>query len=118
MQRQIAGHFVAAFDLLEETLRLTNLGALSPGAPVNLERALQASSRLSGHFVQGHVDTSAEILTYAPSGQDHQLTVALPERWFRPAMLKDVLEVEGFSGPLLAARIRKAWPATEPAKEM
>jgi riboflavin synthase len=47
---------VAQFDLVGETLRLTNLGALRRGAPVNLERALRAGDRLSGHVVQGHVD--------------------------------------------------------------
>src|SRR5688572_26486754 len=62
------------FDLLQQTLRLTNLGTLTPGDTVNLERALQAGARFSGHFVQGHVDTTGEILTWAPHGQDYQLT--------------------------------------------
>ncbi|MEM9148732.1 MAG: Mur ligase domain-containing protein, partial [Pseudomonadota bacterium] len=47
------------FDLLHETLRLTNLGDLKPGDPVNLERSLRIGDRLSGHFVQGHVDSCA-----------------------------------------------------------
>src|SRR5688572_30440310 len=50
------------FDLLRETLDRTNLGALATGALVNLERALSASARLGGHFVQGHVDSRAEIV--------------------------------------------------------
>ena len=48
-----------SFDLLAETLRVTNLGALSPGEKVNLEPALGAGAKLGGHFVQGHVDTTA-----------------------------------------------------------
>lgn len=51
-----------------ETLRLTNLGALTTGSAVNLERAVRADTRMGGHFVQGHVDTTAEIVRAAPDG--------------------------------------------------
>ncbi|KAI0974388.1 riboflavin synthase-like protein [Xylaria arbuscula] len=51
-----------------ETLRLTDLGALTAGSPVNLERAVRADTRMGGHFVQGHVDTTAEIVRIAPDG--------------------------------------------------
>lgn len=44
------------FDLVPETLKKTNLGALRKGDPVNLERALRHGDRLSGHLVQGHVE--------------------------------------------------------------
>ncbi len=43
-------------DVMLETLRRTNLGALRPGQAVNLERAMAAGGRFGGHFVQGHVD--------------------------------------------------------------
>lgn len=45
-----------------ETLKRTNLGALTIGSHVNLERAMTLQARLGGHFVQGHVDTTAEII--------------------------------------------------------
>ncbi|KAI0113937.1 riboflavin synthase-like protein [Nemania sp. FL0031] len=51
-----------------ETLRLTNLGALTTGSAVNLERAVRADTRMGGHFVQGHVDTTAEIIRIAQDG--------------------------------------------------
>ena len=51
-----------------ETLRLTNLGSLKEGSGVNLERAVSASTRMGGHFVQGHVDTIASILETRPDG--------------------------------------------------
>ncbi|KAL2756859.1 hypothetical protein ACRALDRAFT_2101437 [Sodiomyces alcalophilus JCM 7366] len=51
-----------------ETLRVTNLGALTAGSRVNLERAVRADTRMGGHFVQGHVDTTAEILSVTPDG--------------------------------------------------
>ncbi|KAJ5818421.1 Riboflavin synthase [Penicillium riverlandense] len=51
-----------------ETLRRTNLGSLTTGSPVNLERAVSADTRMGGHFVQGHVDTIATILSVTPDG--------------------------------------------------
>lgn len=51
------------FDVvaIEETLRKTTFGTLTPGMPVNLERALQPTGRLDGHFVQGHVDATGTV---------------------------------------------------------
>ncbi|GFF56847.1 riboflavin synthase, alpha subunit [Aspergillus udagawae] len=64
---------VTAFDktwfkvgVAPETLRRTNLGALEKGSRVNLERAVLAETRMGGHFVQGHVDTVAKILSVTP----------------------------------------------------
>jgi len=51
-----------------ETLRRTNLGSLKEGSKVNLERAVSAHTRMGGHFVQGHVDTVATILSITPDG--------------------------------------------------
>lgn len=51
-----------------ETLRVTNLGSLAESSRVNLERAVRADTRMGGHFVQGHVDTTAEISSITPDG--------------------------------------------------
>ncbi|KAL1958215.1 hypothetical protein VTO42DRAFT_4723 [Malbranchea cinnamomea] len=66
---------ITAFDktsfkvgIAPETLRRTNLGSLEVGSPVNLERAVSASTRLGGHMVQGHVDTTATVLSVTPDG--------------------------------------------------
>lgn len=52
--------------LSPETLRRTSLSALAEGSPVNLERALQPTTRMGGHFVQGHVDCTGEIVSTDP----------------------------------------------------
>src|SRR5262245_14357713 len=62
-----------SFDLLNETLRRTNLGALTAGSIVNLERALAAHARLGGHFVQGHIDGTAQVTEFASRGADWRL---------------------------------------------
>lgn len=61
-----------------ETLRRTNLGSLAPRSRVNLERAVSASTRMGGHFVQGHVDTVATIISITPDG--NALTFRLKPR--------------------------------------
>lgn len=52
----------AGFDLVSETLKRTNLGALRRGDRVNLERALRYGDSLSGHLVQGHVEGTGRVL--------------------------------------------------------
>lgn len=49
-------------DVLPETLRVTNLGQLRAGSPVNLERALEAGARFGGHIVNGHVDGVGRVI--------------------------------------------------------
>jgi riboflavin synthase len=91
------------FDLLAETCRVTNLGALKEGSLVNLERALRADDRMSGHFVQGHVDCTSAILELESVGQDHRLRVSLPERFSRYLIHKGSICVDGMS--LTAAEV-------------
>src|SRR4030042_6140870 len=55
-------------DVMPETLRRTNLGALRPGDGVNLERALAVDGRFGGHFVQGHVDATGRGRSFGPEG--------------------------------------------------
>ena len=68
-----------SFDLLVETLNRTSLGNLRAGSRVNLERALRADGRFGGHFVQGHVDTTAAVLAAERKGEDLNLEIAIPE---------------------------------------
>ncbi len=69
-----------AADVSPETLRVTALGRLAPGALVNLERPLAVGSRLGGHFVQGHVDGTGRVETVAAEGAFHRVRVSfLPE---------------------------------------
>ncbi|WP_103029612.1 riboflavin synthase [Salinibacter altiplanensis] len=64
-----------AVDSIEETLRKTTFSALEAGAPVNLERALQAGDRLDGHFVQGHVDATGTITNVEREETDWLYTI-------------------------------------------
>ena len=88
---------VARFDLLQETLARTSLGAVQPGASVNLERAMAAGMRFGGHFVQGHVDGTAEILRIEAAGADWRMDVALPPEGRRYVVRKGSIAVDGIS---------------------
>jgi len=91
------GDGIASFDLLGETLALTNISILNAGSRVNLERALRADGRFGGHFVQGHVDTTAEVLSAETKGADLNLIIALPKAGARYFIEKGSIAVNGVS---------------------
>jgi riboflavin synthase len=86
-----------AFDLLEETLDRTNLKTLRPESPVNLERALAADGRVGGHFVQGHIDCAARIISFEQTGNDHRLEVELDARFARYVVCRGSIALNGIS---------------------
>lgn len=85
------------FDLLEETLERTNLRTLRPGSAVNLERALAADGRLGGHFVQGHIDCTARVLSFKANGADYRLEVELRDDFAHYAAFKGSIALNGIS---------------------
>ena len=88
---------VATFDLLAETLRLTNLGDLKVGSLVNLEPSLRPTDRMGGHFVTGHVDTCGTILFFGQDGADWRLDITAPEAFLRYVVRKGCVAIDGMS---------------------
>uniref|UniRef100_A0A0G4HEG3 Riboflavin synthase n=1 Tax=Chromera velia CCMP2878 TaxID=1169474 RepID=A0A0G4HEG3_9ALVE len=80
-----------------ETIRRTNLLDLVEGAPVNLERSLQADSRVSGHFVQGHVDGTGEIVDKWRDGESLWIRVRVSEEILKYIVPKGFIAVDGTS---------------------
>jgi riboflavin synthase len=85
------------FDLLEETLDRTNLKQLRRESPVNLERALAAGAPMGGHFVQGHIDCSAKVVSFERTGEDYRLEVDLPADFAHYAAYKGSVAINGIS---------------------
>lgn len=85
------------FDLLRETLDVTNLGTLKDGGCVNLERSMRLGDRLSGHLVQGHVDATGTIDRLDRQGQDHVLAVSLPAGGSRQIIPRGSIAIDGCS---------------------
>ena len=95
-------------DLAQETLDRTSLGALEPGAKVNLELPTAAGSPLGGHIVQGHVDATGRLTSLDPvisptspdfdkETTDWTLKVRVPENVRQWMVLKGSVAVEGIS---------------------
>jgi riboflavin synthase len=89
------GRFTA--DVMEETLRRSSLAALSEGDAVNVEPALQASARLGGHIVQGHVDGLGEVADVREEGFARVVRVAAPADLLRYVVEKGSIAVDGVS---------------------
>lgn len=80
-----------------ETLLRTNLGGKAAGDAVNLERALRVGDRLGGHFVQGHVDTTATLLERRPEGEWEFLAFAIDPEWNPLMVPKGSIAIDGVS---------------------
>jgi len=85
------------FHILNETLKKTNLGILPQNSPLNLERALAVGSRLGGHFVSGHIDTPAKILSWTKNDSDIILSIELPSELSKYIVEKGSIAVDGVS---------------------
>jgi riboflavin synthase len=85
------------FDLLDETVARTNLKDLQGKQLVNLERAVAASERFGGHFVQGHIDCVSPVIAYQKSGADFRLEIELPEAFAHYVASKGSIAVNGIS---------------------
>jgi riboflavin synthase len=84
-------------DVSTETLGVTTLGRLAPGAPVNLERAMKIQQRLGGHLVAGHVDGIGALRTRKQDGNTLLLTIDAPKDVLRYCVAKGSITVDGIS---------------------
>lgn len=84
-------------DVMAESLQRTSLGGLTPGSPVNLERAMAARDRFGGHIVQGHVDGTGRILSRTPGEHWDVVEVSCPPEVQRYLVEKGSVAVDGVS---------------------
>ncbi len=84
-------------DIAKESLAVTTLGNLKKGEVVNLERALQLSDRLGGHWVTGHIDTIGTLTKKAPFPEGELWTIRYPKKFQKYLVLKGSITVEGVS---------------------
>ena len=89
----------ATFDVevAPETRRKTSLGQYQEGDVVNLERSLLANGRVGGHFVQGHVDSTAEIVAMQADGEGIMTTFRAPTALMRYVVPKGYVALDGMS---------------------
>lgn len=94
---KIDGEYVS-FDLIKETLRLTNLGELKVGDVVNIERAAKYGDEIGGHVVSGHIVTTAEISKIFTSEDNHQIWLSIYDKALMKYILhKGFVAIDGIS---------------------
>lgn len=86
-----------SFDLSEETLRKTNLGNLRIGEKVNLEPSLTPQSKIGGHFVTGHIDSTGIIRSKSRIGEMMKIEFEVPENIMKFLVEKGSIAVDGIS---------------------
>ncbi len=96
-----------ATEAMNQTLDVTVIGALAPGARVNLELATRADERLGGHIVQGHADGSGEVVGITEDGFARRLRVALGPDLLRYVIDKGSVALNGVS--LTVAELGTEW---------
>jgi riboflavin synthase len=94
-------------EAMNQTLDVTALGAIEPGSRVNLELAMQASDRLGGHIVQGHVDGVGTVAAVDDDGFARRVRIALGPALLRYAVDKGSITLSGVS--LTIAELGEEW---------
>ena len=89
-------HYVE-FDLLPETINITNLADLLIGDKVNIERAMTANSLLGGHILSGHVDTTVKVLENSQINDAWVLSLEVPEKYHPLLIPKGSVALNGVS---------------------
>ena len=89
---------LVSFDLMQETLKITNLGELQVGDFVNIERAMQMGTEIGGHILSGHVYCTADIVERLPSENNLQIWFQLPNQdTMKYVLTKGFIAVDGIS---------------------
>lgn len=95
------------FDVIPETIARTNFESLKPGDWVNLEYSLRIGDRMGGHFVYGHIDAAARVLSRTPEGQGERVRIERPAALAPMIVDKAFVAVDGVS--LTVAGAGEGW---------
>jgi len=91
-----------SFNCMPETYRRSNLGQLGPGDPVNLERSLLPTTRLSGHLVRGVVEATGELISLTPESDAILACYTAPYDILRHTVVKGPITIDGASLTVVA----------------
>ena len=86
-----------SFDLMQETLNVTNLGLLKEGDVVNVERAAKFGDEIGGHSMSGHIMCTAEVSKIVTSENNNQIWFTLPQAQMKYVFTKGYIGIDGIS---------------------
>ena len=99
----------ASFDVMQQSLALTTLGALAEGSPLNVERAARDGAEIGGHPISGHVDCLGTVLQVRQPENNHVLRIAVPASHMRYVFAKGYIAINGASLTVAEADRRARW---------
>lgn len=99
----------AAFDVMQQSLGLTTLGALAVGSRLNVERAAKEGAEIGGHPLSGHVDCRGQLLAIRRPENNHVLRIGVPPSHMRYVFAKGYIGVDGASLTVAEADRRGCW---------
>ena len=88
---------ISKFYISKETLNRTNFKYLKNKTIINLEKSLKYGNRISGHFVQGHIDTTSKILSISSVGKSWYIDFNLPKKYRKFIIEKGSIAINGVS---------------------
>ena len=94
---RLHGEHAAEFDVMQQTLGMTTLGALARGSAVNVERAARDGAEIGGHPMSGHIDCQARLVVLQQPENNHVLKLAVPAPWMRYVFAKGYIALNGAS---------------------
>ncbi|WP_394131725.1 riboflavin synthase subunit alpha [Shewanella maritima] len=88
---------IAKFDVMEETLLITNLGKVKQGDQVNIERSLTFGSEIGGHVMSGHIHTQASVVEISQTAEHYNILLEVPQKWMDYIFFKGFIGINGCS---------------------
>jgi len=88
---------VLSFDVISETLALTNLGSLVPGDLVNVERSYRVGDEVGGHIVSGHVTSTVTVARIEEAENTRNIYFSVPSQWLKYLPYKGFVALDGAS---------------------
>jgi len=85
------------FDVIDETLKLTNLGELKQGSQVNYERSVTFGTELGGHIVSGHIHCCASVEQVIKHQDNCKILLSIPNKWQKYVLYKGFVTINGAS---------------------
>ena len=99
----------ACFDVMQQSLALTSLGALVVGSRINVERAARDGAEIGGHPISGHVDCLGQVLHIQRPENNHVLRIGVPASHMRYVFAKGYIAINGASLTVAEADRKARW---------
>ena len=99
----------ACFDVMQQSLGLTTLGALTESSQLNVERAARDGAEIGGHPLSGHVDCQGTLLSVRQPPNNHVLRIGVPASHMRYVFAKGYIAINGASLTVAEANRAERW---------